>query len=338
MAIDKKGSGRGKNWPTKAGEVGPDGAVAAKQPQQTPWSRRVQEAPKPLSAKHIATAKEKKAGKKVDAAAEGAVEAAAAAAPVEDAPAAAAAVASPAAGGKKRKAAEDKEAATAAPAAAASTSKSPKAAAKPSPSTKKSKTDEPSSSTPTASKKAKPASAKKADASPAPAASSSKAKQHFLKDDPIPLLKGLETGNTGGYHSTSEDDEDSSDDEDESDGEGPDGPVEGVELMKLPTIAKDDATVKRKLEKARKTGDKEKGVLYLGRIPHGFYETEMKSYFSQFGDVEKIRLARNKKVSRSCPLPSRSPTRTTNSTLTLLLVLPIAPTDRKVETLRIPSL
>jgi nucleolar protein 15 len=38
------------------------------------------------------------------------------------------------------------------------------------------------------------------------------------------------------------------------------------------------------------------GVVFLGRIPHGFYEDEMRSYFSQFGTVLRIRLSRNKKV------------------------------------------
>ncbi|KAI9274426.1 hypothetical protein BDA99DRAFT_237969 [Phascolomyces articulosus] len=39
----------------------------------------------------------------------------------------------------------------------------------------------------------------------------------------------------------------------------------------------------------------EAGVIYLGRIPHGFYEDEMKGYFSQFGTVSQLRLARNKR-------------------------------------------
>ena len=26
-------------------------------------------------------------------------------------------------------------------------------------------------------------------------------------------------------------------------------------------------------------------MVYLGHIPHGFYEEQMKGYFSQFGDV-----------------------------------------------------
>lgn len=41
------------------------------------------------------------------------------------------------------------------------------------------------------------------------------------------------------------------------------------------------------------------GVVYLGHIPHGFYEKEMKGYFSQFGEVSRIRLSRSKKTARS---------------------------------------
>ena len=31
----------------------------------------------------------------------------------------------------------------------------------------------------------------------------------------------------------------------------------------------------------------ESGVVYLGRIPHGFFEKEMRAYFSQFGEVSE---------------------------------------------------
>eukprot|EP00965_Chrysotila_dentata_P070970 2345471-Pleurochrysis_carterae.AAC.5 len=37
-------------------------------------------------------------------------------------------------------------------------------------------------------------------------------------------------------------------------------------------------------------------VLYLGHIPHGFYEEQMRGFFSQFGTVTRLRLARNSKV------------------------------------------
>ena len=40
-------------------------------------------------------------------------------------------------------------------------------------------------------------------------------------------------------------------------------------------------------------------AIYLGHIPHGFYEKEMRSYFSQFGDVNRLRLARSAKTGRS---------------------------------------
>lgn len=41
------------------------------------------------------------------------------------------------------------------------------------------------------------------------------------------------------------------------------------------------------------------GVVYLGRIPHGFYEHQIRAYFSQFGPITNIRLARNKKTGAS---------------------------------------
>jgi nucleolar protein 15 len=40
-------------------------------------------------------------------------------------------------------------------------------------------------------------------------------------------------------------------------------------------------------------------VLYIGRIPHGFYEKEMEAYFGQFGTVKRLRIARNKKTGKS---------------------------------------
>ncbi|KAI1002307.1 hypothetical protein K3495_g5895 [Podosphaera aphanis] len=54
------------------------------------------------------------------------------------------------------------------------------------------------------------------------------------------------------------------------------------------------------LEQSTKTGSSEKpAVLYIGRIPHGFYENEMRSYFKQFGNILKLRLSRNKKTGAS---------------------------------------
>ncbi|XP_043485085.1 MKI67 FHA domain-interacting nucleolar phosphoprotein-like [Leptopilina heterotoma] len=41
------------------------------------------------------------------------------------------------------------------------------------------------------------------------------------------------------------------------------------------------------------------GVIYIGQIPHGFYEDEMKGFFSQFGNVRRVRLVRSKKTGKS---------------------------------------
>ena len=38
------------------------------------------------------------------------------------------------------------------------------------------------------------------------------------------------------------------------------------------------------------------GVIYLGHIPHGFYENQIQDFFSQFGTVNKVRLSRSRKV------------------------------------------
>ncbi|OIT38981.1 hypothetical protein A4A49_16619, partial [Nicotiana attenuata] len=40
-------------------------------------------------------------------------------------------------------------------------------------------------------------------------------------------------------------------------------------------------------------------VLYIGRIPHGFYENEMEGFFKQFGTIKTLRIARNKKTGKS---------------------------------------
>ncbi|XP_067405748.1 MKI67 FHA domain-interacting nucleolar phosphoprotein [Emydura macquarii macquarii] len=41
------------------------------------------------------------------------------------------------------------------------------------------------------------------------------------------------------------------------------------------------------------------GVVYLGHIPRGLYEPQMKEYFSQFGTVTRLRLSRSKKTGDS---------------------------------------
>ncbi|KAI0130869.1 hypothetical protein F4814DRAFT_404033 [Daldinia grandis] len=67
---------------------------------------------------------------------------------------------------------------------------------------------------------------------------------------------------------------------------------EGQDVGEIPQASKE-------LLKSTSSGDGERAVVYVGRLPHGFYEHEMRSYFSQFGKIEKLRMSRNKKTGAS---------------------------------------
>lgn len=64
--------------------------------------------------------------------------------------------------------------------------------------------------------------------------------------------------------------------------------------QKIPPLPKAEATAK-KLEDVKNDADEGSGVVYLGRIPHGFYEHEMREYFTQFGEIGRLRLSRSRK-------------------------------------------
>ncbi|KAF2742391.1 RNA-binding domain-containing protein [Sporormia fimetaria CBS 119925] len=59
-----------------------------------------------------------------------------------------------------------------------------------------------------------------------------------------------------------------------------------------------DKVPKGIMKKLKNVSQKEEkpGVVFVGRIPHGFYESQMKAYFSQFGKVTRLRVSRNKKT------------------------------------------
>eukprot|EP00246_Nothoceros_aenigmaticus_P005942 TRINITY_DN184_c0_g1_i1.p1 TRINITY_DN184_c0_g1~~TRINITY_DN184_c0_g1_i1.p1 ORF type:complete len:217 (-),score=30.85 TRINITY_DN184_c0_g1_i1:244-894(-) len=73
----------------------------------------------------------------------------------------------------------------------------------------------------------------------------------------------------------------------------------------------DIASDKAALRRAKKKGSRSKtalvevedasksNVLYVGRIPHGFYEDQMKGFFGQFGTITRLRISRNKRTGSS---------------------------------------
>ncbi|BEI87116.1 hypothetical protein CcaverHIS002_0704620 [Cutaneotrichosporon cavernicola] len=90
---------------------------------------------------------------------------------------------------------------------------------------------------------------------------------------------------------------DSSDDESDAEDVAVKAAAARTEVSKLPH-ARDDASVAARLKRASKK-DAPRATVFLGRIPHGFYEEQMKEYFGQFGDVTRLRLARNPKTGAS---------------------------------------
>ncbi|BEJ18144.1 hypothetical protein CspHIS471_0704210 [Cutaneotrichosporon sp. HIS471] len=91
---------------------------------------------------------------------------------------------------------------------------------------------------------------------------------------------------------------DSSDDESDAEDAAVKAAATRTEVSKLPH-ARDDASVAARLKRASKKKDAPRATVFLGRIPHGFYEEQMKEYFGQFGDVTRLRLARNPKTGAS---------------------------------------
>ncbi|WEW55535.1 nucleolar protein [Emydomyces testavorans] len=84
----------------------------------------------------------------------------------------------------------------------------------------------------------------------------------------------------------------------EEDISGDEGFESGQEVPQIP----DSKQVKKKMRKLKNTpaDEPEKpGTVYIGRIPHGFYEHEMRAYFSQFGEITLLRISRNRTTGRS---------------------------------------
>ncbi|KAF7186733.1 putative RNA-binding protein [Pseudocercospora fuligena] len=87
-----------------------------------------------------------------------------------------------------------------------------------------------------------------------------------------------------------------------SDESGDEDGDEGVDVATLPA-APTTGEVQKAITKAskQKSDDAEStpGVVYISRLPHGFFEKQLRAYFSQFGTITHLRLARNRKTGKS---------------------------------------
>ncbi|VAH44094.1 unnamed protein product [Triticum turgidum subsp. durum] len=73
------------------------------------------------------------------------------------------------------------------------------------------------------------------------------------------------------------------------------GPRTGEGKDFLPLEGKEQRIRERQTEEPENTAT----VLYIGHIPHGFYEDQMQGFFQQFGAVKRVRIARNHKTGKS---------------------------------------
>ncbi|KAI9671726.1 MAG: hypothetical protein M1831_003254 [Alyxoria varia] len=66
------------------------------------------------------------------------------------------------------------------------------------------------------------------------------------------------------------------------------------------TLTKKASDLKSPAHEPKKQDPNEaRGTLYIGRIPHGFYEHQLRAYFSQFGAITNLRLSRNRRTGAS---------------------------------------
>ncbi|KAJ1975192.1 nucleolar protein [Dimargaris xerosporica] len=101
------------------------------------------------------------------------------------------------------------------------------------------------------------------------------------------------------YHSASSDDE--SDDGTAPDRDGEDAKTAGDGATASSAGRQNEVLSSKMKERLAQVTAKEgdRGVVYIGRIPHGFYEDEMRKYFGQFGRVTRLVISRNKTTGKS---------------------------------------
>jgi len=170
---------------------------------------------------------------------------------------------------------------------------------------------------PKASPKPSPKVVAKAPPKPSPKAAP-KASPKVVAKKPTPAKKGnkalaaAKAAADFGKHGDDEillpvsDPEDDSEEEEDDEEEEVQEEVQEEEVVPKGTPMQIDAKSTEKMKKqikALKTGGDEegqdRGVIYLGHIPYGFFEDQMKGFFGQFGDVTRLRLSRSKKTGRS---------------------------------------
>ncbi|CAK9829551.1 MKI67 FHA domain-interacting nucleolar phosphoprotein-like [Anthophora retusa] len=75
--------------------------------------------------------------------------------------------------------------------------------------------------------------------------------------------------------------------------------VKPTKTVITPKIVKSYKPIKNRVKKRVSHKNDPRGLIYLGHIPHGFYEEQMTDYFSQFGKVTRVRVVRSRNTGKS---------------------------------------
>ncbi|KAM9663874.1 MKI67 FHA domain-interacting nucleolar phosphoprotein [Trichechus inunguis] len=81
-----------------------------------------------------------------------------------------------------------------------------------------------------------------------------------------------------------------------TDFDGPAKPLLSLNPQEQAKFQKQVAQVRRRATQQKKLTP---GVVYVGHIPRGLFEPQLKAYFSQFGTVTRLKLSRSKKTGNS---------------------------------------
>lgn len=90
----------------------------------------------------------------------------------------------------------------------------------------------------------------------------------------------------------------SSEDEDEADQEE-ERAIAISEIPNAPVVKHVQKHIRKKTGINEHDPDTRPGTVHLSRLPHGFFEPQMRAYLEQFGTITHLRLARNRKTGKS---------------------------------------
>jgi len=87
--------------------------------------------------------------------------------------------------------------------------------------------------------------------------------------------------------------------EDEADEEEEERAIAIAEIPNAPIVKHVQKHIRKKTGISEHNPDTQPGTVHMSRLPHGFFEPQMRAYLEQFGTITHLRLARNRKTGKS---------------------------------------